>query len=752
MPSHFAVDDLQFSQPGSNDSARRGARSAISGHSRLFSAAFWIYATISVVWLAIGLVPGLFAGADVTFRQVADALPNVLWLRRLAMGAYAASMSAQPWLAVMVQYAFSLLNIVLGVLLYRSRPADWVARLLALGMVGTAAIFNYQAHSTLELMGPFVNTLHEFLHVFSGSMYLIALLLFPDGKLPPWPIRSWPPPAGAGRIVGPLALAGLVVFGYLLAIVLHGEPASFVAFYGVVIPLAGMGAQAFRYRSTRGQNRQLSKTLILALTVSFALSLVLGIGAWLVSEGPLDLSWQMQEALNRLAFVVFPLLFALLPISLTAIVLRYRLWEIDLAINRSLVYGGLTVAILLLYALGAGAFGLLLGSQYGVAVAVATTIGVAVLAQPLRVWLQRNVNRLMYGDRDDPVAVLTQLGRRLEATLPPEAVLPALAETVAQALRLPYVGIAVKHGASSQMLAEYPPSPISWPDTAGARPDRTQAQLQPHNQGGRRPQVSASFPLTSQGVVVGEMLVALRGGDEAFSAAERRLLTSIAQRAGAAVEMVHLAADLRRSRERLVVAREEERRRLRRDLHDDLGPQLATLTLKLDAVRNTLAHDPTQAEKHLVEARAQTQVAIAAIRRLAYDLRPPSLDQLGLAGALVESAARIETADLEVQVRVPDEMPPLSAAAEVAVYRIAVEALTNVVRHARAHRCTVWLCLDDALYVAIDDDGTGLPDGYRPGVGMASMAERAEELGGACRIESLSHGGTRVIARLPMSG
>jgi hypothetical protein len=142
-----------------------------------------------------------------------------------------ASLRAEPAPALAMQYAFSFLNVALGVVLYRARPGDWTARVLALGMVGTAAIFNYQAHSTLEMMGPLVTTVHEFLHVFSGSMYLIALLLFPDGKLPAWPGRRWRPPAVASRVLGPLAIFGLLLFGYVLTWALHGEPASFVAFY-----------------------------------------------------------------------------------------------------------------------------------------------------------------------------------------------------------------------------------------------------------------------------------------------------------------------------------------------------------------------------------------------------------------------------------------------------------------------------------------------------------------------------------------
>lgn len=710
---------------------------------RLFSIIFWGYTALATTWLLIGLLPGALAVGDLSFRQMLDTAPDVRWLRSAWVGLYVASLRAEPPLGLIMQYAFSALNIALGVVLYRSRPADWTARVLALGMVGTAAIFNYQAHSTLELMGPLVANVHEFLHVFSGSMYLIALLLFPDGRLPAWPGKRWRPPAIASQVLGPLAIFGLLVFGFVLSSILHGEPASFVAFYGVVVPVVGISAQAVRYLAGSGQERQLSKTMILALTLSLAVALALGVGLWLASTGPLDLSRQTQDALERLAFVVFPLLFALLPLSLTAIVLRYRLWEIDLVINRSLVYGALTALIVAVYGLIVGVLGAWLGAGGGVPLAVAATVVVAILFQPLRAWLQRRVNRLMYGERDDPIAVLARLGRQLEEAGSPDALLPAVVETVAQALRLPYVAIAVDVGSASKVLAQYPDQDAPWPESAAGQPGRWP--------GSSVQAETISFPMVQQGVAIGALLVARRAPGEAFSLADRRLLASLAQRAGAAVETVQLTADLQRSREHLVVAREEERRRLRRDLHDGLGPQLAALTLKLDAVRNLLTVDPSRAGSLVDEVKTQTQTAIGDIRRLVNDLRPPALDQLGLVGALQQQAMQSTAPGLLVQVAAPAALPALPAAVEVAAYRIVAEALTNVVRHSQARRGEVWLCLDDALYVAVDDDGIGLPGDLRAGVGLISMRERAAELGGACRIEHRPEGGTRVIARLPLA-
>jgi signal transduction histidine kinase len=214
---------------------------------------------------------------------------------------------------------------------------------------------------------------------------------------------------------------------------------------------------------------------------------------------------------------------------------------------------------------------------------------------------------------------------------------------------------------------------------------------------------------------------------------------------------VRLTADLQRSRERLITAREEERRRLRRDLHDGLGPQLASLTLTLAAARELLRHDVDAADTLLQELAGHTQAAIADIRRVVYDLRPPALDDLGLVLAVREQAARYRQAGLQIMIDAPDQLPSLPAAVEVAAYRIVQEALTNVVRHAQARTCTVCLMLGDALIVTIRDDGVGLPPDGRAGVGLTSMRERTAELGGSCQITSVPGQGACIHAQLPLS-
>ena len=262
------------------------------------------------------------------------------------------------------------------------------------------------------------------------------------------------------------------------------------------------------------------------------------------------------------------------------------------------------------------------------------------------------------------------------------------------------------------------------------------------------------MPLIYQSEIVGQLILAPRAPGESFSPADRRLLEDIARHAGAAVHAVRLTADLQHSRERLVTAREEERRRLRRDLHDGLGPTLAGQTLKLDAAIDLVDSDPAAARALLLELKSQTQATVADIRRLVYELRPPALDELGLVDALRQYVTRYAGSGngLRISIEAPPQgLPPLSAAVEVAAYRIALEAATNVVRHASARSCTVCFSVYSALQVEVTDDGIGLPGDMRPGVGLTSMRERAAELGGTCVIERAPTGGTRVAARLPLS-
>jgi signal transduction histidine kinase len=425
-------------------------------------------------------------------------------------------------------------------------------------------------------------------------------------------------------------------------------------------------------------------------------------------------AWGSGEILTLLTFFFGLVAYGFVLVSLSGAGLEVR---------RPLLYGMLTVSVVMGYVLVVGSIGVLLQQTRLALIVSLLAIGlVAILFQPLRYRLQQAVNHLVYGDRDNPHAVLSQLGQHMEATQAPESVLPTIVETIARSLKLPYVAIALKQDDGLTAVASY----------------------------GSQVVAPLRFPLVYQGEQLGELVLSPRSPGEPLTPADQRLLHNLAPQIGVAVNAVRLTVDLQRSRERLVTMREEERRRLRRDLHDGLGPQLASQTLTLTAARKLLRADPDAAEALLVDATLHVQEAITDIRCLVYALRPPALDDLGLTAALHEQVAQYRTSGVSFSLDAPTQLSELAAAVEVACYRIAQEALTNVVRHAHAHTCTIRITLDELLTLEITDDGTGLISPYKPGVGFSTMCERAVELGGSCVIESRPTGGTRVYSQLPL--
>jgi two-component system, NarL family, sensor kinase len=332
----------------------------------------------------------------------------------------------------------------------------------------------------------------------------------------------------------------------------------------------------------------------------------------------------------------------------------------------------------------------------------------------------------MYGDRDDPYSALSRLDRRLDDAGDSDRVLSAVAEDIADALRVPYVALEL--------------DPLRRLVEAGSRPRWLTDD-----------QDLVEQPLADRGEQIGRLLIAPRAPSEPFSPADRRLIDDLARRVSAAGREIGLRADLQRSREELVLAREEERRRLRRALHDELGPAIAGLGLRTEAARRVVQSDPGEASEALAVVRDSAQNLVSDIRRLAYDLRPPALDDLGLTGALEQHARGVE--GTVVTVDGSADLGELPAAVEAAAYRIAVEAVTNTLRHAGAGNCTISLAtVNGSLEVRVADDGRGIPADVRAGVGMTAMRERTAELGGNLRVESAPGGGTTVVASLPIGG
>ncbi len=550
------------------------------------------------------------------------------------------------------------------------------------------------------------------------------LLLFPDGRLPShrWRPVAWLA-AGAAVVSG-------VGFAFRFGVLDEDYPSVANPFgvggnAGNVLDLmSGVGtalatvalllsliAMISRFFRSGGEERQQIKWLVYAGGIN-----IIALLAAEVIPGP-ELLGDLLWATGFAALVG-------LPVAAGVAILKHRLYDIDLVINRTLVYGSLTACVVGIYVLVVGYLGALFQTGGNLFISLLATGIVAVFFAPMRYRLQRAANRLMYGERDDPYKALSRLGERLESTLTPGAVLPAIVETVAGTLKLPYAGISLNREHGFETAAEHG-TPAGDPLT---------------------------LPLVYQNETVGQLTLSPRAPGEPFTKSDLRLLEDLARQAGIAAHAVRLSIDLQRSRERLVLAREEERRRLRRDFHDGIGPRLAALTLKLETARNKLSRDP-EADALLSDLAELSREAVADVRRAVHALRPPALDELGLVPALRETAAQYSQNGLHVTVEAPEDLEHLPAAVEVAAYRIAQEAMTNVARHAGANDCVVRFALEDAvLRLEVADDGRGFGEERVSGVGLHSMRERAEELGGACVVEANAGGGVRVFARLPVEG
>ncbi len=551
-----------------------------------------------------------------------------------------------------------------------------------------------------------------------GTLLALVFALFPNGRFlsARWRAAAWLTVGGcllavAGMALGPVGAEAFSPETNPLAI--DPVAADVLAGLGQALFVLGnlvAGASLIvRLRRSKGIERQQLKWF------AYASALLVAVAPFVV------VLWSRTVVVQ----VLFAVVLCGLPVAAGIAILRYRLYDIDRVINRTLVYGALTAAVIGLYAAAVLAAEALLrdtGSRVGALIATGV---VAVAIQPLRTWLQQHVNRLMYGDRDEPYAALSRLGQRLGADIAPGAVLKTIVDTVAEALRVPHVRIDLAHGTGFEPAA-----------TLGERGDGELERV----------------PLVSRGETVGQLVVESRASGDRLRPDERRLLGDLARQAASAVDAARLTNDLQHSRERLVVTREEERRRLRRELHDGVGPTLAGVVLQLDNARALVRKNPEVTREMLASLREATQQAISDVRQLVYGLRPPALDELGLVPAIREQAARLNGDERGVRITVdgPEELAQLPAAVEVAAFRIAVEAITNVVRHTDARTCVVRLALNGTFDVEVRDDAKGTAD-FQPGVGISSMRERATELGGSFSIKCDREQGTRVHVSLPLT-
>lgn len=481
-----------------------------------------------------------------------------------------------------------------------------------------------------------------------------------------------------------------------------------------VLGLAGsLGVLVLRLaRSQRPGSDAVQRQQLLWLGGSGIVAGLLALALWIVPSLLTGRSLLPEELIG------LPGLFYIAGMSLA--MLRYRLFDLDVVLGRTLVYAALTVVAVSVYLLTVAVLTAFFADQ-PTGVAVSGAVAVAILVNPVRLRLEGWVSRGLYGDRDDPYVALARLADLLTARAVPW---PAVAEDLRRAFRVPYVSVRSEQGLVIDAGVE--------PGEAG----RLLAQ-----------------PLLHAGESLGSLVVATRGRGGRFAPAERRLLQDLGNQVASALHQERLDHEVHASRERLILAREEERRMLRRTLHDDIGPTMAAIPLRTETVRRLISPQagPEVAEV-LDRIEHDATRAADAVRRLAYDLRPPALDELGLAGALTQEVSAL--AQLEVHLDadgIGTDRSSLPAAVEVAAFRIVSAALANAARHAHAEACWVSLRrVDGALEIEVADDGVGPPADFHAGVGITSMRERAAELGGRCTIEPRAGGGTRLHAVLPL--
>ncbi|TCO32859.1 signal transduction histidine kinase [Kribbella steppae] len=514
-----------------------------------------------------------------------------------------------------------------------------------------------------------------------GLFLPLALLLFPTGRLlsPRW---RW---AAIGIIAtSPLFVLEMTGDGSAPG---DGVPPGYlrISWYDAVQPLwtiaelrnlvallLAITCLAIRYRRADEMGRRQLLWLLLASVIA-----ILFVTPWsLIAGTPI------------LVLLAIPLI----PVAVAVAIVRYQLLDIRLVVSRALTWALLSLVAVGAYAALAAILGSLISSQVGRSAAI--TVLVALIIAPILPRLQRLVDRALYGDRRDPARIASRVGEQLSAGL------PGVVASIRSALRFPYVALIV--------------------DNAIVASD------------GMAPANVVPLELEYGGTTVGLLSIGLRSGESELSSTDRNVIGLVAVPLAVAVHATRLSAELQSSREKLVSAREEERRRLRRDLHDGLGPTLTGVAFTADAAANLISTDTDQARNLLSTLRSDTRMAIADVRRLVDDLRPPALDELGLVGALRQRADqlsfRADGASIQVEVSA-DGLPALPAALEVAAYRIATEALTNIVRHSHATYAVLALRCDDGLEIQVTDDGP--PNGeWRPGVGLHAMRERAAELGG----------------------
>ena len=519
--------------------------------------------------------------------------------------------------------------------------------------------------------------------------------LYPGGRMPDGRLR-WPALASIALAVAGVVMAGLdrhpardaTVSTLARVTVPWGVPGASSSLD--VIPLffapsavLAIGVLFTRWRRAEYAERSLLEPLLVVgavITVLVPLSIELLPAASSIAIG-------QGTTLIELAVII-------------AATLRNHVYGVTPVLNRALVYGilsGLVATVFGLVGGAATALGYRVGALPAYIAAAICVVGIS----PMRAYIQERVQQLLYGDRANPYLVLSKIGTGTESAGTSDELLQSLIEATRDVLRVPYVALEFTTVDGTKNLR-------------AGEPTEQQDRL----------------PLLYRGSDAGTLTVGMRGGESDVPRREQELRVVLARQAAVAVSAAVLTSELQRSREQMVLAQEEERRRLRIDLHDGVGPQLTGIGLGLDLAAERLAESDPAVARDVEMLRREVEDTLNDVRRLVQGLRPPRLDEVGLIGAIREVAERASRGVLRVEVEAPVEPSYLPAAVEVAAYRITSEAVTNVVRHASATQCLVRVLADDSLSIVVTDNGVGMSGSplAHVGTGMESIRQRTHEL------------------------
>jgi len=572
----------------------------------------------------------------------------------------------------------------------------------------------------------------------SGLLMVFSLLLFPDGRLPS---RRWRPVAWLGAlgivlITVPVAIEGWPLRGQRLLysneppptlpdafrLAVHVQQFAFLVMF--LLALASGISLVVRFRRASGDEREQIR--------------------WFAFGGGLLILGFVSNTLTNNNFLGIVGL-AGLPVASTIAILKYRLYDIDVVINKTVVYGLLAAFFTAVYVAIVVGIGTAFGSRSSRLLTVLAAVVMAVAFQPVRERARRLANRIVYGKRATPYEVLSDFSERAAGAYSTEDVLPRMARVLAEGTGATRAEVWLRVGDELRPTA-------SWPQGSEMESARLRVA------GDELPEFPGSaeaFPVRHQGELLGALTLD-KSPTEPLTPTETKLLSDLASQVGLVLRNVRLTSelqarleDLRASRQRLVAAQDEERRRLERNLHDGAQQQLVALAVKLAMAETLAKKDPDRTAEMLSGLKADTTDALDNLRDLARGIYPPLLADKGL-GAALDSQARKAAVPTTVEVdsvgRYPQEV-------EAAVYFCCLEALQNVAKYARASRASIRLLAErGSLRFEVEDDGAGFETariGY--GTGLQGMADRLDAIGGTLEVRSQPGEGTTVKGRIPTS-